>query len=462
MRNVVLICLDSVRKDVFDEHAPRLRSRADLSYDQCRAASSWSVPSHASMLTGSLPSDHGVHSHNLDFSTIDPGETAFSDRSGYRTLSVSANGFTNEAFGFDSLFDECLTVRHTQRFPAGLDAGEKSIREIVGASIGHDHAARSLANGVASKLYWLVDALPVPQVFDQGAGLIRRHAREKVAETSEPFFLFLNFMEAHVPHKHFRGFDSSVHAVDSSWSSTRLDYGDLNRNRPESLERNREDVENFRELYAASVEYLDRQVTQLIDSIGDVTSGETTVVVTADHGENLGYPAEDFLLEHTASLSEGLLHVPLVVIDPPSDGCRGGSGFVSHLALPELLSSLAEGTVPDVRRERIPAEIVGGGIDVDADDPFWDRMIRCAYAFDAGEKFEWDSLGTETAYSLDHTRPCWQATESETVDLPQWTRGFFERPIAEAKATAREPGTVGATDDLGDGVRRRLEDLGYL
>ena len=37
MRNVALIVLDSVRKDVFDEVSTRLRAKADVEYEQCRA-----------------------------------------------------------------------------------------------------------------------------------------------------------------------------------------------------------------------------------------------------------------------------------------------------------------------------------------------------------------------------------------------------------------------------------------
>ncbi|WP_435159099.1 alkaline phosphatase family protein [Haladaptatus sp. DFWS20] len=60
-RNVLLVCLDTVRADVFGEHANCLHRMADVSFTQCRAASSWTIPSHASMFTGQLPSVHGVH-----------------------------------------------------------------------------------------------------------------------------------------------------------------------------------------------------------------------------------------------------------------------------------------------------------------------------------------------------------------------------------------------------------------
>lgn len=69
--NVILLCLDSVRKDDFDTHMSSTLEMATEEYDQMRAASSWSVPSHASMLTGKIPSESGVHSGNQNFDTID-------------------------------------------------------------------------------------------------------------------------------------------------------------------------------------------------------------------------------------------------------------------------------------------------------------------------------------------------------------------------------------------------------
>jgi arylsulfatase A-like enzyme len=59
-RNIVFIYLDSVRKDYFDVYASRLSAMADTTFEQCRAPSGWSLPNYASLLTGTLPHEHGV------------------------------------------------------------------------------------------------------------------------------------------------------------------------------------------------------------------------------------------------------------------------------------------------------------------------------------------------------------------------------------------------------------------
>jgi arylsulfatase A-like enzyme len=99
-RNVVVICLDTVRQDYFEQHATELPSRADVRYSNCRAPSSWTVPSHASFLTGTLPHEHGAHAYNTTFERISEEETFLGDLD-HRTLCVSANPYVSSAFGAD-------------------------------------------------------------------------------------------------------------------------------------------------------------------------------------------------------------------------------------------------------------------------------------------------------------------------------------------------------------------------
>lgn len=54
--NIVLIVIDTARKDIYDAEADILRKKTDTEFKQMRSVSNWSVPSHASMLTGLLPS----------------------------------------------------------------------------------------------------------------------------------------------------------------------------------------------------------------------------------------------------------------------------------------------------------------------------------------------------------------------------------------------------------------------
>lgn len=415
MRNVVLICLDTVRKDVFDEHAPRIRARADRSYEQCRAASSWSIPSHASMMTGTLPHQHGVHDHNRDFSGIAASDTFLADLPDHHTTGVSANVYASSGFGFDRMFDDFRDVSPDSRFPDGIHVGRfgyehrgegaKKFLSFAAACLTHDYPVKSLLNGAAVELDKALASLPVPKLLDEGASIIAREGVKTAESCPQPFFMFTNFMDAHAPLRHVRGYDRSLHDAPNTWSTADYDKWELNSDKAEGLERNREHVEHHRGLYRAAIDYLDRTVVAFMDDVQAATDRETTFVITADHGENLGFPADDYLVGHDSSLSEGLLHVPLCVVNAPearesppagetSEGGPGDdttlvSGYVSHLQLGDLLVGLAHGELPDVTRDRIPAELVGSSIAQPPEDPeYWNRMLRCVY--DGGEKIEWD------------------------------------------------------------------------
>lgn len=476
-RNVVLVSLDSVRKDYFDRFAPRLSARAGLSFEQCRAASSWCTPSHASVLTGTLPHRHGVHTHDPDFSGLDRRETFLGDMPDHEAVGVSANEYASSTFGFDEVFDAFVDVDPPTRYAEGLapvagaDAAEApdsagspvSLRE----ALAHDHPARSLANGLLARLDRYTERAPVPKLADDGANAVTRSALREVRHAEEPYFLFADFADAHVPHRPTRGYDSSLYDVPNDWDSSALDTWGINLRG--EIEENERELSRFRELYAASIDYLDRRVSTFVDRLLATSERETTVVITADHGENLGYAADDRLVGHEGSLSEGLLHVPLLVINPPPAGPDVSRGYVSHLQLGRLVASVARGRVPDVTAERIPAELVGmrptaGPLAEPGHEEeyaHWNRMIRCVY--DAERKYLWDSLGNSEAYGLDVDRACWQGRVAQDVEVPQWARARFEVEISAYKRAAAEEGQAfrRLREEVDDRTAERLGDLEY-
>ena len=467
-RNVVLFCLDSVREDVFRRRATRLRARANALYTECRAASSWSVPSHASMLTGTLPSEHGIHVHQQDFSELNSTDTFLADLP-HHTFGVSANTYASSAFGFDTLFDRYTNVSPNRRFPEGMDVarfgksndatGLRKYAAYFDAALKHDHPMLSLLNGAFDRIdEWTVNA-PLPKPFDDGAKIIAREFGRGVDASPEPFFGFANLMDAHSPYHHVRGYDRDIHDASNTWSSSR--YHNLAVNTSHDLTPYNEDLRTMRDVYAAAVDYLDRTLDSLVDSLLAETSSKTTVVVTADHGENLGLAGDEDLVGHRGSLSEGLLHVPLIIINAPED-VGMVEEHVSHLCLPRLLTGLANGTLPDVTDGVVQAERVGSllssGVDRDSDEgQYWDRMIRAVY--NTNRKYEWDSEGGSAVYRLDAERPNWQGATEDSVNVDALDEMHFEAPIKQYKREAR---TGESKPDLNEATLNRLNDLGYV
>lgn len=463
-RNLVVLCLDTVRKDYFDEYAPRLRERADLEFEQCRAASSWSVPSHASMFTGELPHQHGIHTHNRDFSVLSAEDTFLGDLPEHRSIGASANVWASSAFGFDEMFDEFVEISPDQRFSSGLHVGQfgqqceaDGIRRyfaFLRAAAADEHPLASLANGGFVALQDLCTRLPIANPLDDGAAIVSRELAERVEAGPEPFVAFGNLMDAHGPMAAIRGYDHSLHDAPRTWSSEDVEW-------QTAIESGDEvPTEQYTGLYAASIDYLDRTVCDLVDRIHADTARETTVVITSDHGDNLGTSADEKLWGHVeSSLSEGLLHVPLLVLNAP-DCDTAVDRYCSHTELRELLGALATGSVEDVTRDRIYAERIGHSGNLSSIENHRgtaaDRMLRAAY--DEGTKYVWDSAGGVATYDLDADRPCWQSAVERSFDRSTF-ESAFEVEIEEYKRRCTDAGGIGDVDET---TRQRLEDLGYV
>jgi arylsulfatase A-like enzyme len=464
MRNIVLLCLDTVRKDFFDEYAPRLVDGADIVYDGCRAASSWSAPSHASMFTGQLPSEHGVHAYQRDFSVINRGDTFLGELPEYRALGASANVWAGSSFGFDGLFDSFSNVSPDQRFPEGIDVAQFGQEtEVTGLSrqlaflrnaLAHDYPLESLANGAAVQLDRVFQRLPLPKPFDDGASLLERELGTQIESSTEPFFGFVNFMDAHGPVHHVHGYDRSLHDAPLSWTARTVDLKERIQAGDE------ETLDWYRDLYGTSIEYLDRRIIDFADRIQSATDRETTIVVTADHGNDLALINKQHWGHNGTRLTEALLHVPLVVFNAPGDHERRQTELVSHLKLPELLVGLANGEIPDITGTDVYAERIGNSGSMEkleaGEMPPEDNMVTRALYRD-GAKYVWDYNGNGANYRLDHDRPCWEQKGSGEFNIDMLDAAFK----TDIRTVARETRSTNPLE-IGDGTANRLRELGYL
>lgn len=444
MTNVALIVLDTVRKDYFDEHATRLREMADVEFEWCYAPSSWSIPSHASIFSGELPHRHGVHSYNPDYSDL---EHTFFDDLPHRSVGVSANGAVSESFGIDSLFDEFHSFAGNDEYsPEALSFGDvsdidgyKRYVEYLRRANDQGVFVESLINGFYIKLNEALSGCPLPKVGDFGANSVVETSLSTLG--SEPFFLFCNFIDAHGPMENLWRLDSDV---PYEWSSHELDLQSV-RDRPrDELETY---LENYRELYASSVRYLDEQVAFLIERLQAQTDERTVFIITADHGEELRLSGEQDLGH--MDFTSGLLHVPCVVIGAEGGDC---SGQTSLLDTGAIVQSVARGDgVPDIARSCVPAERLGMMF-YDGDDNYWTRGVRTVYEDDG--RYEWDTSGRTVRYDVSKSRDC----DSVTCGIPDRAYAVLDDDLSESVDRAKRSDD---TADVSEETSRQLEDLGY-
>ncbi|WP_136689667.1 sulfatase-like hydrolase/transferase [Halorhabdus amylolytica] len=457
-RNVVLLVLDTVRKDVFDERASGIRERSTLSFERAYAPSSWTVPSHASMFTGRLPHQHGVHAHNPDYRALSREDTFLSDLP-HRHVGASANSFLSERFSFDAWFDDFAHLHGMEDLlPGGIDTAE-FIQEYDGPAISRHLAylgealresslTPSLANAMYLKMNNATLGRPVPRLGDYGARATLRAGR-RLATREEPFFLFINLVDAHAPHERLRSYDTSVSL---SWTSRKHSVWEVN-NR--GLEQFPQYLDRFSELYGCAVEYLDRRVCHFLDRLREATAEDTTVIVTADHGEELGRESERTLGHKIPSAA--ITHVPLEVINPPKALEMGTlQEVVSLLDIDVLVSGIVNGERISLERKIAPTERLGDVHPPEQRREFWNRGIRVAYT--DCDSYEWDTTGARHRYRVE------RSTEHRIDDEAKIPSSVSDEYVTDLETARREATSGGGrlADAVDDRTRDRLEDLGYM
>ena len=302
--NVVLISLDTLRPDRLGCYGgdktltPHLDALAadGLRFTQCSSTSSYTLPSHGSMLTGQYPPLHGA----VDIEDrLDPARSPFLARiladQGYVTAAFTGGGYVAPDYGFAEGFD-----RYSSNDPVwALD----SVR--------------------GTQLLQTASAQRPPE---QQRELLRRYAAPMIdrwlvrQDDGVPFFAFLHTYIAH------------NYAPDHDWLVRRHLLDELNREVPfdhqdrEAFndpaghpERHPTRDQVFREYmpyYDATVGMADEFVGGVIEALRSAGLLENTLVlVTSDHGEEFG---EHGFFGHGETLFEPATRVPLIVRLPRS------------------------------------------------------------------------------------------------------------------------------------------------
>jgi len=276
-------------------------------FETCRAPSSWTKPSTASLLTGLHPTEHGA----LGFESVLPGEAStlaeILRAAGWRTAAFSDNPFVSAEYGFAQGFDS-----FRGRSPSTLARGTLLL-----------HAAGQvrlrLAGGAAYSFG--------PGV-DLGADRVLGGALEfLLAPDPRPAFAYVHLIEPHYPYAPPPPFDGGRRRVDPPHSSGILPFDSFPALPPE-------DVEVMRANYRGEASAADAALGRALGALRrERRLAGMLVAVTSDHGEEFH---EHGGWTHGQSLYEELVRVPLVVRAPD-----GGPGRGRRTAVPASLVDLA-------------------------------------------------------------------------------------------------------------------------
>lgn len=337
--NVLLIVLDTVRASclsLYGRHRPtspnleRLAERGVV-FTEARATAPWTSPTHASLMTGRWAHELSV-GPDRPLDSTHPTLAEVLGREGYATAGFVGNIYYCTALlGLDRGF---------ARYEDAYENQTVSPFEILWSSGLGRRTARAL--GYSTQL-------------EDGVTLRRKTAAMINADVlnwleakpaDRPFFVFINYYDAHRPYQldEITGPRFGASALPAAEQS-KIDgrFQDMTAGKPipagyTADQITREGVHLFHDCYDSCIAYIDAQLGRLLGELERRGRLENTlVIVTSDHGEQLG---EHGLVSHGASVHREEVHVPLLVV-PPSPA-RASRIVAEPVSLRDVPATVAE------------------------------------------------------------------------------------------------------------------------
>lgn len=324
--NVILIIMDTARSDHLSCYGHSRKTTPNIDeivkhgvlFENAFSAAPWTPPSHASIFTGKYPSHHKTFGRNIQFKNQNASLAQVLSSNAYRCIGVTSTPLLGLGSGFETGFHKYVEMNN-QDFLSNLGHVKLWIKNIIRTIIfGPDMSAFKVTELVKS--------------------LLRKQCKE-----SAPFFLFINYLNCHIPYDPPRPFkelfcsnfkESSLYAKEylltrtlgrttETVSDKDLDIQKLQwiasgrggaAYSTKKLQVSEKEWGVVKSWYDGEIAYLDFLIGDLIDFLRD--SGlfdNTLMIIASDHGENFG---EHGLAGHALSVYDSVLHVPLIVSFP--------------------------------------------------------------------------------------------------------------------------------------------------
>lgn len=290
--NVIVIAVDPLRADALPsmggtrDNTPVLNALADRGYafTNTIAASSWTLPSAMSFMTGVYPSVHGIINKDLlggngmnDTKPATLRETAPRLASlveefrshGYKTGGFAGGAALNTSYGFDKGFDTYVS----------------------------DGDFMSLASSSA-----------------QALDFIKTHGDEKI-------FVFLHGFDVHGQYMPANGLDRRFVSpgYQGKLTGAPFEQKELREEgvRQGSVYITPEDVDFLRAIYDEKVSYMDAEIGKFLEAYEKIAPERKTVIVfTSHHGDEF---YEHGRIDHGMTLYDEVIRVPFILSIPGMD-----------------------------------------------------------------------------------------------------------------------------------------------
>jgi arylsulfatase A-like enzyme len=296
--NVLVIVLDAARPDFFScygdsrKHTPNLDALAAEGqlYLHAHSSSNWSIPGHTSLFSGLYPTSHGA--------------LKVASRVGEK-VPLLADILAGNGWATASFYENPLVGRVT-----GLDRG---FSVAVGPEL--DHRTKLTFD-------WILERLLGRRSRTTQCLRLAGEWIEDAASNRRPYFVFLNLMPTHFPYEARQPYFNAIVREKGLRSEDCRSIGDLGHWATDQrkvwqrlAQATPGELACVTALYESNIRYLDDNLGQFLGRLR--SNGQlqnTVVVVTSDHGENLG---EHGLFTHMRNaLFEQATHIPLIVWAP--------------------------------------------------------------------------------------------------------------------------------------------------
>lgn len=324
--NVVLLVVDSLRArslgaDPADRPlTPFLDGLATSTvvFRRAHATECWTLPTHLSMFTGLLPSEHGAHFQNMDYAGSAPTVAEILSAAGYFTEIVTRNTiFDGSLPGVTRGFREnrlVLSERSGGWNPValGLALTKPRFRRQVRAS-GFFHPLQREQREFLRRFSRAM--MPADR---EALAIVRRRMAEH-RRARRPYFLFANLYDVHAPYPPdprsiFRRWHSAAAVGENLTMPFVLPYLGGHAYLREGFRLSARSRRLLLGRYHDAIALMDAKLAHFFARArADGLLDDTLVILTSDHGEAFG---DHGLYLHDASVYETHLHVPLYVHHP--------------------------------------------------------------------------------------------------------------------------------------------------
>lgn len=351
--NIILIVFDTLRRDVLrvyggDVSTPNIDDflRDSNLFPRAVSPSPWTVPSHMSFFTGLYPREHGVREdmEHGDGKVLEKiyeysGENIIYrlKKLGYNTIAYSTNPWLSPGTGFDRFFNsftffssEYMNMEEMNAVNEYKKYGKNRYRAAINLILSRRFDEFMKYYRIHRRIVKRKREVGYP--FIKGSDMIFDHIMNSSYE--EPYFMFINLMEAHEP--------SAEWELDMD--DRRIKYLDLSGRRVIT----EGEMRKTREGYRRSLGILDNQFGRLIKYLKKNGSYENSIIiVTSDHGQALKEQRKYPYYGHGNFLYSEIVEVPLMIKFQGNRKLKLKDGNQSLVHLPQQILNALDNNFED-------------------------------------------------------------------------------------------------------------------